>query len=659
VRMALYPERRTSWQPLAYLALGGLAVLVSAGLVGRWLGIEVGGLLAGGAIGGLLFVGVAAALLALRGSRSEGVAAPPQDSAHAHIERQRDLYALLSQCNHVVARVDDRQSLFQSIVRLSVEGGRFKFAWIGELRDGGDVARVASFGRDEGNVGQVVVSAREDDPRGRGPVGRAFRDGKTEVANRFQQNPSTAPWHDLAARTGIKASASVPIRTLGKVTHVLTLYSEEEDFFEGDLVATLEQMAEEISFGLDGLHLRSQLQESRNLLQSVIDASATPVYAFDCDGRALLMNQACARLFGRPLEDLIGRTRAAMHSGNDAKTHQDFDRRVFESGEPLSVEERMGEGDDARVFLSVKFPLRRVDGTVMAVGGVSTEITELRRAQVQAAAANSKLEETVAERTKELVAARDRAEQADRAKTAFLSTVSHELRTPLNSIIGFTDIVVQGLAGPLTPEQHHQLSIVQESARILLDLINEILDLSRIEAGRLHLSPQQFDLADLLRRRVDALASHADHKGIQLEARIAAGVSHIQSDPKRVAQIVSNLLANAIKFTEHGSVVLAAHADAEHVTVVVEDTGPGISAEDLALIFRPFVQVGGNASQHRDGTGLGLVISQYLARAMGGEIKVQSTLGKGSRFELVLPLELTTDGEAARSGLYPKLTSTD
>lgn len=394
--------------------------------------------------------------------------------------------------------------------------------------------------------------------------------------------------------------------------------------------------------------------EARQLLQAMIDASATPIYAFDREGRALLMNTACATVLGQPIESLLGKTRSAMHAPEFASAHDAFDRKVLELGHPITVEERTQGPDGERVFLSTKFPLRNVEGTITAVGGVSTEITELRRAQDATADANATLEQTVLERTRELVAARDRAQQADRAKTAFLSTVSHELRTPLNSIIGFTDIVVQGLAGPLNQEQHHQLSIVQESAHMLLELINEILDISRIEAGKLQLAPQEFDLADLLRRRVDALASVAATKGLTLETRVAAGI-RISSDPKRVAQIVTNLLSNAVKFTDAGKVTLEACVEQEQIAVVVQDTGPGISAEDLAQLFRPFAQVGNAGSQHREGTGLGLVISLYLARAMGGDITVQSTPGHGSRFKLVLPLELPSATDTDNSGSYPRL----
>ena len=190
---------------------------------------------------------------------------------------------------------------------------------------------------------------------------------------------------------------------------------------------------------------------------------------------------------------------------------------------------------------------------------------------------------------------------------------------------------------------------------MLLALINEILDLSRIEAGRLQLEVQDFDLADLLRRMAEALASLATAKGLQLEADVASGVDRMTSDPRRVAQVVSNLLTNAVKFTERGSVHLRAQASDDQVIIVVQDTGRGIAAEDLAQIFKPFVQVGDSGTQHHDGTGLGLAISLQLARALGGDIRVQSTPGEGSRFELTLPLVCTASADSSNSGFYRRM----
>jgi signal transduction histidine kinase len=226
-------------------------------------------------------------------------------------------------------------------------------------------------------------------------------------------------------------------------------------------------------------------------------------------------------------------------------------------------------------------------------------------------------------------------------------------------MIGCTDIVLQELAGPLNDEQKRQLAIVQESSRMLLGLINEMLDLSRIEAGRLQLTLAPFDLAELLRKRADAFASLTAQKSLTLDCDIDPNLGRMTSDAQRVAQIVTNLLSNATKFTRQGGVALIARQAGTAARIEVRDTGPGIAPEDLALLFKPFVQVGEAQRTHREGTGLGLVISRHLARALGGDIEVESQTGQGTRFIVTLPLQAPARSpETGESGLFRKLAGT-
>ncbi|HWJ04811.1 MAG TPA: ATP-binding protein [Steroidobacteraceae bacterium] len=577
-------------------------------------------------------------------------------AARRRLENQRDLYDLLSRCSHAAARVRDRDSLYQAVARLAVEHGRFLFAWVAELQPNGDLRKAAAFGADDGYLRQLEVNARADDVRGRGPAGRSLREGTTVIVDDFLATEMVAPWHAAARRAGIAACASVPFRVRGEVVGALLVYSTERYMFDAPTVATLDEIAEEIGFGLEALETRKELDESRNLLQTVIDASAAPIYVFDREGRLLLINEAGAKLFDQPRERLIGQRRPALLEPAVVAAHQASDDRVLQTGEAVYVEEVMDIAGDERVFLTVKYPLRDLAGHVYAVGGISTEITDLRRSQREADNANVRLEETVLLRTQELTVERDRAEQADRAKTAFLSTISHELRTPLNSIIGFTDIVLQELSGPLNDEQHKQLTMVHDSSRMLLDLINEMLDLSRIEAGRLQLSVESFDLRDLLRRRVEALQPQANAKGLRLDVAIGPDVERMTSDAKRVAQIVTNLVSNAVKFTARGTVTVAARVDATRAWIEVRDSGPGIAPEDMAHLFKPFMQGGEAQRRHREGTGLGLAISRNLARALGGDITVTSQPGQGSTFTVVLPLERAAVPDVGgESGLYRRL----
>lgn len=235
--------------------------------------------------------------------------------------------------------------------------------------------------------------------------------------------------------------------------------------------------------------------------------------------------------------------------------------------------------------------------------------------------------------------ARVAAETADHMKSAFLATMSHELRTPLNSIIGFTGILIQGLAGPLNAEQKKQLTMVQGSARHLLALINDVLDVSKIEAGRLVLEKELFSPVDSAGEVIERVRPLAEKKGIFLRHEAARERHEILGDRRRFDQILLNLLNNAVKFTASGGVTVRSSVDDRGLLFSVADTGIGIEAKDLEQIFEPFKQLDTGKTRQYEGTGLGLSISRKLAEAMGGSLGAESRPGEGSIFTLRLPLK--------------------
>lgn len=251
----------------------------------------------------------------------------------------------------------------------------------------------------------------------------------------------------------------------------------------------------------------------------------------------------------------------------------------------------------------------------------------------------SRLEELVRDRTAELEVAKEKAQSADRLKSAFLATMSHELRTPLNSIIGFTGILLQRLGGPLNEEQDKQLSMVYNSAKHLLELINDVLDLSKIEAEQLNVAHESFNLRDSLEKVLKTSQPLADSKGISLSADIAPDIGTIISDRRRVEQILLNLLSNAVKFTEQGGVRLRGFVKDRKIVLVVSDSGIGIKPEDMGKLFNAFRQIESGLTRKYDGTGLGLSICRKLAHLLGGEIEAESVWGQGSTFTFSLPQE--------------------
>jgi len=250
----------------------------------------------------------------------------------------------------------------------------------------------------------------------------------------------------------------------------------------------------------------------------------------------------------------------------------------------------------------------------------------------------SDLQRRVAERTAELEKAMEKAKESDQLKSAFLASMSHELRTPLNSIIGFTGIMLQGLVGVLNPEQTKQLGMVQNSAHHLLSLINDVLDISKIEAGQLEIETEPFDMRDAIFKVIRTITPIAEKKGLPLEIEIAPEIGTIVSDRRRVEQILINLINNAVKFTEKGSIHITCRIDNRELETQIVDTGIGVKPEDMDWLFKAFHQIDSGLTRRYDGTGLGLSICKKLVELLGGGIWVESQWGEGSVFAFRLPL---------------------
>lgn len=356
----------------------------------------------------------------------------------------------------------------------------------------------------------------------------------------------------------------------------------------------------------------------------------------DCNARALA-------LFGCSREQLLG-TSPHMHSPPSQPDGQPSEvKAIGKINQALNGNAQFFEWLHCRrdgTFFTAEVSLNRLklNGDIL-LQSIIRDITERKHAESAIRDLNTRLEQRVAERTAQLAVAKERAEAADRVKSAFLATMSHELRTPLNSIIGFTGILLQGLAGPLNDEQHRQLEMVRESSRHLLALINDVLDISKIEAGQLKVNKSPFDMEASLRKVIAIIKPLAEKKGLSVHLDVASPLGTVWSDAKRVEQILLNLLNNAVKFTDHGNITLAAESNTSMLKFSVTDTGIGIRPDDMASLFQPFRQLDTSLARLHEGTGLGLAICRRLTDLLGGEITVTSTWGEGSRFTVTLPTE--------------------
>ena len=385
------------------------------------------------------------------------------------------------------------------------------------------------------------------------------------------------------------------------------------------------------------------LKESEARFRTLFESSPDGIFITDPDTLEILdCNAQACEMNGYSREELVGRSinllhpeevRAQTTGGPEGRAR--FVEQLRQRG-VITVESVHVRKDGTTFPMETSMCLLELGGRDVVMG-IDRDISERRRAEEELARHREHLEELVASRTAELAVERDRAEAADRLKSAFLATMSHELRTPLNSIIGFTGVLLKGLGGPLTEEQSRQLGMVKSSAQHLLVLINDVLDLSKIEAGQLRVSFTPFALKDAVDDCLRALAPAAERKGLSLVAEVDPAIGTVRSDRRRVEQVLLNLVSNAVKFTEAGSVRVSAAREGTWVVIRVRDTGIGIAAEDLPNLFRPFQQLESGLTRRFEGTGLGLSICRRLVEMLRGEISVESVPGRGSTFSFRLP----------------------
>ena len=397
--------------------------------------------------------------------------------------------------------------------------------------------------------------------------------------------------------------------------------------------------------------------EQKALLQAVVDAVPAIITVKDRDLRFLMVNRRQAEELGCAPEEAIGKHRDAFprrgisHEEDRRYTQAQYnhEQEVLDTGLPrLFYEESfIYDSGDVEQRLVSKIPLHDVRGELYAILTVALDITERKNAEDALRQARDELEVKVRERTLELreeVAERKLAQEeatgANQAKSAFLSSMSHELRTPLNAILGFTQLLRDYPDQPLSEEQKGHIEQILDGGKHLLGLVNEVLDLSRIESGRLDLTLEPTPLARAVRDSLVLVQPMAEERDIAISFD-AAGASAltVQADPSRLKQVLLNVLSNAVKYNRpEGSVTVTATPAAGGVArVSIRDTGPGIAADKHDGVFRPFSRLGAEASKI-EGTGIGLTISRQLVESMGGSLDFTSTPGQGSTFWFELPL---------------------
>jgi len=410
---------------------------------------------------------------------------------------------------------------------------------------------------------------------------------------------------------------------------------------------------------------KSKIEKSEMLYRSL--ALNAPVVIFNTNkkGAFTYVNEQWVKYSGLSLEEsLDAGWQKAIHPEDRERVVNEWQNTILNDTEFKSELRFQDKNGIVTWFQAKAVKLIDADNNRYGFIGIASDITERINNEKELLIYKNNLEKLVRLRTEELHDSREallnlledmnvqsielekekvKAQSADLMKSAFLATMSHELRTPMNSIIGFTGILLKELAGPLNEEQKKQLAMVKNSGEHLLGLINDVLDISKIEAGKLKVSYYPFDYLVSLKNTLDFLTPQASAKGLHLKTEISEMKITLVSDERRVEQILLNLLSNAIKFSKKGDILVKVAVKDNQLITQVIDQGVGISKKNLIKLFMPFIQLEAGLSRNHEGTGLGLAICKNLVEKLGGSITAESELGKGSNFTFILPLDYSPD----------------
>jgi signal transduction histidine kinase len=506
------------------------------------------------------------------------------------------------------------------------------------------------------------------------PLRRVGLDGRVSHAVDIFGDPSFSP-PEAYRREGMRTALAVPLLKEGRLVGALTFHRRLVRAFSPEQIALLQTFADQAVIAIENVRLFTELQaRTADLTRSVSELQAlgevsraiSSTLDFDrvletivaranelagTDGGAIYEYDETTRAFhlrathNFPAEFVAALRGATLRYGEGAVG------RAIAEREPVQVTDVVAVGSyesAVREFLLrsgyrslLAVPLFSEDEAIGALvvnrrvpGEFPPRVVELLRtfgSQSALAIQNARLFREIEDKSREL-------ESANRHKDEFLASMSHELRTPLNAVIGFSEVLLERMFGELNDKQEEYLNDILASGRHLLSLINDILDLAKIEAGRMDLDVEDFELAPAIDNALVLIRERATRKGLTLDTTLPDALGSVRGDQRKIKQVLVNLLTNAVKFTpEGGSIEVRAERVDGHVEVSVIDTGIGIASDDHAAVFEEFRQVGTDYAKKHEGTGLGLALSRKFVELHGGRIWLKSRPGEGSTFTFTIP----------------------
>jgi two-component system, sensor histidine kinase and response regulator len=502
--------------------------------------------------------------------------------------------------------------------------------------DDGSTLRSESFWiSPDGQFAEFLRAAEDFRVRpGEGLPGRVWTEGRALwIANfsAFQDSPRRA----AAAQCGLQGAFAFPCRAEGEFLGIIELFSRHSDDPDQDLLQLFISLGNQVGQFIQRKKSEAEIERQRDFALQVMNLMGQGLTVSDEKGVFSFANDAFARFVGLPESEIIGRRPTEFVFPEDIPILEKA-RETRQREESSSYEIRFRRSDGTPTYALITGVPHRRDGRIIGSIATVTDLTERRKAEL------------------ELQSAKEQAEAANRAKSEFLATMSHEIRTPMNGIIGMSSLL---LDSNLTSHQNEMVEAVRSSGEALMGIIEDVLDFSKIEASKIEIFAEEFDLDSVVEGVMDLFTQKSIEKGIELVVHLHPDVpARVRADAGRLRQILLNLVGNAIKFTQHGQVILdiqRAHpvSGQSHLRFAVRDSGIGMSQEQISRLFMPFTQADASTTRRFGGTGLGLAICKRLVELMGGTIHVESTPAHGSEFHFTIPV--SEPPGAARSQFPP------
>jgi signal transduction histidine kinase/DNA-binding response OmpR family regulator len=441
----------------------------------------------------------------------------------------------------------------------------------------------------------------------------------------------------LREQEGIKATASFPLQYQGRYLGKIIVYYSEQHPFTSDEIQIAKTIITYVATSITRKQGEQALHESKEQLQAVLNAVPGTISWVSADQHYLGVNQRLADLYNLSFNAFVGEKVGFISPKND---FAEFVNAFFKSDETSTAQEFVVSSEhQTQAFLAIAQKYNRGQTAVF----VQIDISDRKRAEAELQTTNERL-----------ATANTELAHATRLKDEFLANMSHELRTPLNAILGMSEGLLGEVYGAFNDRQKRAIATIERSGKHLLELINDILDLAKIESGKLELQMTAVSVKNLFDSSLGFIKQLADQKKIQIITKIPEGIKIIRADERKIRQALINLLSNAVKFTAEGGTItleIQFHPMAQQISLIVADTGIGIAQKDLKQLFQPFVQVDSRLNRQYSGTGLGLALVKRIIEMHNGSVTVESQLGHGSRFTLILPAQQVSSMTTFKSSI--------